>query len=45
MERVIRNVPTNKLNQVFDDLQYEFPLENIWATYNGLRCWNVHYLV
>lgn len=43
MVRIITNIPTDRLYQIFDDLRYEVPLENIWATYQGEQKWNVSY--
>lgn len=43
MTRVITNVPTEKLSQIFTDLKYEFPVAKIWATRNGNK-WTVHYV-
>jgi len=45
MKRTLKNVPTDKLNQLFDDLSFEILLNCIWAAYNGLSLWNVHYLI
>ena len=41
--RMIKNVPTDKLKQVFEDLKYE-GFQNVWATYEENQFWTIHYM-